>query len=106
MVEGSPSFDEIIRNNFSEAEIAELPKFPVPQDTELDEQAERDRAERLYHASMDPGIADCLLFGDVEIDQLVARLESDYDLTEQEARRLIDDVGYQTREIFDYDDEA
>ena len=107
MAESDSDFLRIMASNFSEAERAVFAEPATSTSPEPESQRdEEEHAERIYHASLDPGIADCLLFGDVETDELVARLQNDYDLTAQEAQKLIEDIGYQTGEIVDYGDEA
>lgn len=112
--EENPKFDDIMRANFSKEEIARheaIAKFyeskpEVKVTKQEDDDDEQDLAERIYHASQDPGIVDYLMFGDVSLDELLARIQSDYDLPKEAAQRVVDDVIYPTHEVVDYDDEA
>lgn len=103
----SPDFWYIMKGSFPEAHEAHARE--LQHDLELERRMEEISAERqalIYQASMDPAIADCLLFDNGETEELIAYLQGEHGLTEEEARNAADIGLHDPNEVVDYGDEA
>jgi len=107
MGERDLEFLKIIRDEFPEYQHKHFLEERTQQHAQLETSDDEDKKwERAIAASYDERIADYFLYGVGDEESLIAQLQRNYELSEQETLDAIDRGIGQLFELTDYGDEA
>jgi len=103
----SPEFWRIMEISFPEAvrdRRLEEQRIEQARQVRLESDKKDERWERIVAASYDERIADYFLYGIGSEESLIAQLQREYDLSEQESLEAIDKAIGQLSEVVNYDE--